>query len=406
MVVKYKISELINLIKKYVYDKESFIMSIYYVPPINLLGRGCLSEVREPIRSLGAKKAFVVSDKFLSSNGTVKKVTDILAEIGVEVVIYDEVKQNPTVTNVNNGLEILKKENCDFVITIGGGSPQDCGKAISILATNGGVTKDYEGVNKTTKKCLPIVAITTTAGTSAEVTINYVITDEDRHVKMIMVDTNSLATITVNDPELMLSKPATLTAATGMDALTHAVEAVVAKGAYDVTNSTALYAIKQIFDFLPRAVKDGSNIEAREQMCYACFLNGIAFSNAGLGNVHAMAHQLGGLYDLPHGVCNAMLLPIVEEENAKSFPAKFRPIAEVIGMDVSGKSDEECANFVISKMKALSEEVGIPRSLKDVGVNNANFELLAENAMKDACAGANPVFFDKDKLIELFKKIA
>ena len=381
-------------------------MSIYFIPPINLLGRGCLSEVKEPIRSLKAKKAFVVSDRFLTSNGTVKKVLDLLDEIGVKHVVYDEVKQNPSVTNVNNGLLILKKEECDIVISVGGGSPQDCGKAIAILATNGGVTKDYEGVNKTSSKCLPIVAITTTAGTSAEVTINYVITDEERLVKMIMVDSNSLATITVNDPELMLSKPSGLTAATGMDALTHAVEAVVAKGAYDVTNSTALYAIKQIFEFLPRAVKDGSDLEAREQMCYACFLNGIAFSNAGLGNVHAMAHQLGGLYDLAHGVCNAMLLPIVEEENAKTVAAKFHSIADVIGMDVKGKTDKECAEFVISKIKALSIEVGIPKSLKDLGIDNPDFNKLAEFAMKDACAGANPVFFSKEKLIELFKKIA
>ncbi len=222
---------------------------------------------------------------------------------------------------------------------------------------------------------------------------------------MIMVDTNSLAAITVNDPELMIGKPAALTAATGMDALTHAIEAVVAKGAYDVTDSTSLYAIKEIFEFLPRAVKDGSDIEAREQMCYACFLNGIAFSNAGLGNVHAMAHQLGGLYDLPHGVCNAMLLPYVEEENAKAAPAKFRPIAEVIGMNIADKSDEECVDFVIGQIKALSEEVGIPKSLKEVGVDNPDLDKLAEFAMKDACAGANPVFFDKQKLIELFKKI-
>ena len=381
-------------------------MSTYYIPPINLLGRGCLAEVKEPIKALKALKAFVVSDKFLTSNGTVKKLIDILDEIGVKHVVYDEVKQNPTVTNVNTGLSILKKEQCDIVITLGGGSPQDCGKAIAILATNGGVTKDYEGVNKTNSKCLPIVAITTTAGTSAEVTINYVITDEERLVKMIMVDKNSLATITVNDPELMLSKPSALTAATGMDALTHAVEAVVAKGAYDVTNSTALYAIKQIFEFLPRAVKDGSDLEAREQMCYACFLNGIAFSNAGLGNVHAMAHQLGGLYDLAHGVCNAMLLPIVEEENAKVIAAKFRSIADVIGMDVKKKTDKECAAFVISKIKALSIEVGIPNSLKELGIDNPDFNKLAEFAMNDACAGANPVFFSKEKLIELFRKIA
>lgn len=379
-------------------------MSIYYIPPINLLGKGCLSEAKSPIKSLGAKKAFIVSDKFLTSNGTVKKVTDMLTEIGIDFVVYNDVKPNPTVTNVNNGLEVLKSEKCDFVITIGGGSPQDCGKAISILATNGGNITDYEGVNKTNNKCLPIVAITTTAGTSAEVTINYVITNESRHIKMIMVDTNSLATITVNDPELMISKPSNLTAATGMDALTHAIEAVVANGAYDVTDSTALYAIKQIFDFLPKAVADGNDINAREQLCYSCFLNGIAFSNAGLGNVHAMAHQLGGLYDLPHGVCNAMLLPIVAEENAKHVPAKFRIIANTIGMDIEGKSDEECVDYVINRIKALSDEVGIPKSLNDVGVSDPDFDLLAENAMKDACAGSNPVFFSKEKLVELFKK--
>ncbi|WP_462427586.1 iron-containing alcohol dehydrogenase [Fusobacterium varium] len=379
---------------------------IYYIPPINLLGRGCLAELKQPLSTMGCKKALVVSDKFLMGNGTIKKVTDILKEAGVDFVVYDEPKPNPTVKNVEDGYKILKDEKCDLVVSIGGGSPQDCGKAIAVLATNGGNIKDYEGVNKTKNKSLPIIAITTTAGTSAEVTINYVITDEERHVKMIMVDTNSLAAITVNDPELMLSKPAPLTAATGMDALTHAIEAVVAKGAMDVTDCTALYAIKEIFDYLPRAVKNGEDIEAREQMCYSCFLNGIAFSNAGLGNVHAMAHQLGGLYDLPHGVCNAMLLPIVEEENAKHAPEKFRVIAKTIGYNVADKTDKECVDYVIGRIKALSEEVGIPKSLKEVGVDNPDFELLAENAMKDACAGANPVFFDKEKLVELFKKIS
>lgn len=347
----------------------------------------------------------MVSDKFLTQNGTVEKVVSLLDEVGIAYVLYNDVKQNSTVANVEGGLELLKKEKCDFVVSIGGGSPQDCGKAIAVLATNGGKITDYEGVNKSEKKCLPIVAIATTAGTSAEVTINYVITDEERRVKMIMVDRNTLASIRVNDPELMLSKPANLTAATGMDALTHAMEAVVANGAIDVTDSTALYAIKQIFEYLPTAVKNGDDIEAREQMCYACFLNGIAFSNAGLGNVHAMAHQLGGLYNLPHGVCNAMLLPIVEEENAKKAPGKFRVIAQTIGMDTEGKDDAACVDYVISKVKELSETVGIPKSLSELGVTNPDFDMLAENSMKDACAGANPVFFDKELLIQLFKSI-
>ena len=377
----------------------------YYVPPINLLGKGCLQDAAAPIKAMGCKKALISTDKFLTGNGTVDKVAKMLESVGVEYVVYNEAKPNPTVKNVEDGLKVLQENGCDFVVSVGGGSPQDCGKAIAVLATNGGNIKDYEGVNKSSRKSLPIVAITTTAGTSAEVTINYVITDEERHVKMIMVDNNTLAAVTVNDPELMVSMPASLTAATGMDALTHAVEAVVAKGANDVTDATALYAIKQIFEFLPRAVKNGQDLEAREQMCYACYLNGIAFSNAGLGNVHAMAHQLGGLYDLPHGVCNAMLLPVVEEENAKHAPAKFRAIAATIGYDCEGKTDAECVDHVIGRIKALSEEVGIPKSLKDVGVNDPDYDTLAENAMKDACAGANPVFFDKEKLVELFKKI-
>lgn len=378
---------------------------IYFVPPVNLLGRGCLNELEEPIKKLGVKHALVVSDNFLKSNGTVDKVLAVLDRAGISHTVFTDVKPNPTVTNVENGLKLLKENNADFIVSIGGGSPQDCGKAIAVLATNGGEVKDYEGINKTSKKSLPIVAIATTAGTSAEVTINYVITDEDRKVKMILVDNNALAAITVNDPELMISKPAPLTAATGMDALTHAVEAVLALGANDVTDATALQSIKLIFENLERAVKDGTDIEARENMCYACFLNGIAFSNAGLGNVHAMAHQLGGVYDLPHGVCNAMLLGIVEEENAKHAPKKFRDIAKVIGFDVEGKSDEECVKYVIDRINALAKAVNIPSSLRELGIENPDYDTLAENAMKDACAGANPVFFDKEKLIELFKKV-
>ena len=248
-------------------------------------------------------------------------------------------------------------------------------------------------------------AVNTTAGTSSEVTINYVVTDEERHVKMVMVDKNSLATVTVNDPELMVEKPASLTAATGMDALTHAIETIVTPGAYPVSDATALAAVKIIFDYLPRAVENGHDIEAREQMVYAVFLGGIAFSNAGLGNVHAMAHQLGGIYNLPHGVCNAMLLPYVEEENAKYVPEKFVSIANVLGYDVEGKSAQECAAFVVDSMKELAKKVGIPATLGELGVNDVDFDLLAENAMKDICAPGNPVEFTKEQIIELYKKI-
>lgn len=380
-------------------------MAIYYVPSINLMGAGCLNDLGATVNDLGFKKAFVVTDNFLMSNGVANKVLNVLEGAGIAYEVYSEVVPNPTCKNVHDGLERLKGTDCDFLVSIGGGSPQDTAKAIGILATNGGHIKEYEGVNLSKNKSLPIVAVNTTAGTSSEVTINYVVTDEERHVKMVMVDKNSLATVTVNDPELMVEKPASLTAATGMDALTHAIETIVTPGAYPISDATALAAVKIIFDYLPRAVENGHDIEAREQMVYAVFLGGIAFSNAGLGNVHAMAHQLGGIYNLPHGVCNAMLLPYVEEENAKYVPEKFVSIANVLGYDVEGKSAQECAAFVVDSMKELAKKVGIPATLGELGVNDVDFDLLAENAMKDICAPGNPVEFTKEQIIELYKKI-
>lgn len=380
-------------------------MAIYYVPSINLMGAGCLNDLGATVNDLGFKKAFVVTDNFLMSNGVANKVLNVLEGAGIAYEVYSEVVPNPTCKNVHDGLERLKGTDCDFLVSIGGGSPQDTAKAIGILATNGGHIKEYEGVNLSKNKSLPIVAVNTTAGTSSEVTINYVVTDEERHVKMVMVDKNSLATVTVNDQELMVEKPASLTAATGMDALTHAIETIVTPGAYPVSDATALAAVKIIFDYLPRAVENGHDIEAREQMVYAVFLGGIAFSNAGLGNVHAMAHQLGGIYNLPHGVCNAMLLPYVEEENAKYVPEKFVSIANVLGYDVEGKSAQECAAFVVDSMKELAKKVGIPATLGELGVNDVDFDLLAENAMKDICAPGNPVEFTKEQIIELYKKI-
>ncbi|MCE3201405.1 iron-containing alcohol dehydrogenase [Paenibacillus sonchi] len=378
---------------------------VYYVPSTNIMGKGCLKEIGPYIQELKLKKALVVTDKFLVKSGIAGKLLAVLDEAGIQYALYDEVKPNPTCKNVHDGLAFLNAQGCDYLISIGGGSPQDTAKAIGIIATNGGHIKDYEGVHKSRNKSLPIVAVNTTAGTSAEVTINYVITDEERKVKMVMVDKNSIATISVNDPELMIDKPAALTAATGMDALTHAIEALVTPGAYPVTDATALAAVELIFANLARTVKNGHDIEAREQMVYAIFLGGLAFNNAGLGYVHAMAHQLGGVYDLPHGVCNAMLLPYVEEENAKHVPEKFRSIAKAIGLQVEGKSDQQCADFVIESIKALSKEVGIPSKLSELGVNEVDLDLLAENSMKDACAPGNPFIPTKEEVITLFRKI-
>jgi alcohol dehydrogenase len=380
-------------------------MSVYYVPSTNLFGRGCLKELAPLVKELGFKKAMVVTDKFLNQTGVAGKVLAELDSINLEYIVYDDVKPNPTIENVYAGVDVFKTNECDVLISVGGGSPQDTAKAVGLYVTNGGDLRDYEGVGKTKNKSVPIIAVNTTAGTSSEFTINYVITDKEREVKMVMVDKNSLVTIAVNDPELMVDKPAALTAATGMDALTHAIEAIVTPGAYGVTDATALAAVEIIFNYLPRAVKNGHDIEAREQMTYVMFLGGIAFNNAGLGFVHAMAHQLGGVYDLPHGVCNAMLLPIVERENAKRDPRKFRAIAKAAGLEVNGKSDEQCANEVIEAIKALSKEVGIPSKLAELGVDEVDLEKLTVNSLKDACAPGNPFQPTKEEVIEMFKEI-
>ncbi len=385
--------------------KEELYMAVLYVPSTNLVGRGCLQELAPFIKDLGFNKALVVTDQFLNQTGIVAKVTEQLEKANADFVIYDQVKPNPTTTNVHNGVNVFKSEDCDFIVSVGGGSPQDAAKGIGLVVTNGGDVRAFEGVNKTVKKAIPTVAINTTAGTSAEYTINYVITDEEREVKMVMVDKNSLVEISVNDPELMVDKPKALTAATGMDALTHAIEAIVTPGAYKITDATALAAVETIFAYLPRAVENGYDIEAREQMAYVMFLAGVAFNNAGLGYVHAMAHQLGGVYDLPHGVCNAMLLPIVERENALRDPKKFPAIARAIGLDIEDKSEKQCADAVIDAITQLSIQVGIPTKLSELGVDEVDLDKLAENAMKDACAPGNPFTPTKQEVIEMFKHI-
>lgn len=382
-------------------------MATFYVPSTNLIGAGCVNELGKYVKDLGYKKALLVTDQFIANSEILPKVLAPLKEANVEFVIFSEVDPNPTCKNVLAGLTVLKTENCDFIISVGGGSPQDAASCISILATNCGTPQDYEGVHRSKVKGLPLVAINTTAGTSAEITINYVITDEERKVKMVMVDKNSLALISVNDPELMLSKPASLTAATGMDALTHAVEALVTPGAYGVTKKLSMGAIELIKEYLPRAVRDGSDIEARTGMVDAIFLGGMAFNNAGLGYVHSMAHQLGAVYNLPHGVCCAMLLPIIERENAKRVPAAFRNVAKALGLNPEGRTDEECATYAITEIEKLSEIVGIPKKLTELNIkeDNFDFEYLSKNALIDACAPGNPFMPTLEETIAFYKEL-
>lgn len=382
-------------------------MATFYVPAVNLIGKGVVNEVGPYIKELGYKKALLVTDKFIEGSDILPKVLKPLDTEGIEYVIFSDVEPNPTCKNVTDGVAALQEHGCDFIISLGGGSPQDAASCISIMATNGGKPQDYEGLHKSAKKGLPVVAINTTAGTSAEITINYVITDEERKVKMVMVDKNSLALISVNDPELMISKPQALTAATGMDALTHAVEALVTPGAYDVTKKLSIGAIELIKEYLPRAVANGHDIEAREGMVNAIFLGGMSFNNAGLGYVHSMAHQLGAVYNLPHGVCCAMLLPVIERENAKRVPEAFRNVAKALGLHVEGKSDEECADYAIAEIEKLSETVGIPKKLTELGIEEKDFdfEYLSKNALIDACAPGNPFMPTLEETIAFYREL-
>jgi len=374
----------------------------FFIPSVNVLGKGAVDDAIGDIKTLGFKHALIVTDKPLVNIGLVGEVVEKLGQNGITSTVFDGVQPNPTVGNVEAGLALLKANQCDFVISLGGGSPHDCAKGIALVATNGGSIKDYEGLDQSAKPQLPLVAINTTAGTASEMTRFCIITDEARHIKMAIVDKHTTPLLSVNDPELMLKKPASLTAATGMDALTHAVEAYVSIAANPITDACAIKAIELIQGNLVNAVKQGQDIEAREQMAYAQFLAGMAFNNASLGYVHAMAHQLGGFYDLPHGVCNALLLPHVQEYNAKVVPDRLKDIAKAMGVDVANMTDEQGAAAAITAIKALSVAVNIPENLTLLGVKAEDIPTLAENALKDACGFTNPKQATHEEICQIF----
>lgn len=378
----------------------------FFMPTVNIMGTGGLADAGNEIKALGFKKALIVTDAPLHREvKATKVVTDLLDEIDVAYAVFDEVEPNPNTAQVVAGTAMLQKEACDFIISFGGGSPHDAAKAIGILATHGGDIRDYEGINRMTKPMLPLVAINTTSGTASEMTRFAIITDEKRHVKMAIIDWRTTPTLSVDDPDLMEAMPPSLTAATGMDALTHAIEAYVSTAATPVTDSAALHAIKLVSGFLARAVKDGHDHEAREMMTYAEFLAGMAFNSASLGYVHAMAHQLGGFYDLPHGVCNAILLPHVQAYNAQAVPDRFVEIATAMGIDTRDMTPAEAAMAALDAIRALSAAVDIPPNLAafDI-VKPVDFPTLADNAMKDACGATNPKQPSKDEVISLFQQ--
>ncbi|EXF91122.1 alcohol dehydrogenase [Pseudomonas fluorescens HK44] len=377
--------------------------STFFIPAVNIMGTGCLDEAMNAIRNYGFRKALIVTDAGLAKAGVAGLIADKLAMQDIDSVIFDGAKPNPSIANVESGLELLRRSQCDCVVSLGGGSPHDCAKGIALCATNGGKIADYEGVDQSAKPQLPLIAINTTAGTASEMTRFCIITDESRHVKMAIVDRNVTPLLSVNDPTLMAAMPKGLTAATGMDALTHAIEAYVSTAANPITDACALKAIELISRNLRLAVHDGSDMIARENMAYAQFLAGMAFNNASLGFVHAMAHQLGGFYDLPHGVCNAVLLPHVQSFNAPVCAERLAVVAQALGADALGISSQEGAQAAIVAIRALARDVEIPGGLRDLGAKLQDIPILAANALKDACGLTNPRAADQQQIEEIFR---
>lgn len=374
-------------------------------PSVNFMGPGCVKVLGERCKILNMKKPLIITDKYLAEleNGPVAQSIASLKENGIEYAIFTGAEANPKVQNCYDGLDMYKAEGCDSIITVGGGSAHDCGKGIGIAATHEGNLVDYAGIETLDNPLPPLIAVNTTAGTASEVTRHCVLTNLETKLKFVIVSWRNVPLVSINDPMLMLGIPAGLTA-TGMDALTHAIESYVSVDANPVTDAVAMQAIKLCAANLRQAVANGQNVKARENMAYASLLAGMAFNNGNLGYVHAMAHQLGGQYDMPHGVANAMLLPVIEEYNIISNPQKFADIAEFMGENIEGLSVMDAAYKAVDAMRRLAKDVCIPASLKEMGVKEEDFELMAVNALNDGNAGSNPRKGNKQDIINLFKK--
>lgn len=370
------------------------------------IGAGAIENIVTEAKIRGYKKALVVTDKDLIKFNVATRVTELLKNNNLEFEIFDEVKANPTINVVLKGIEKFKEAKADYIIAIGGGSSIDTAKAIGIIINNPEYSdvRSLEGAVETKNKCVDIIAVPTTAGTAAEVTINYVITDEEKKRKFVCVDPHDIPIIAVVDSEMMSSMPKGLTAATGMDALTHAIEGYITKGAWELTDALHLKAIEIISRSLRSAVNNES--KGREDMALGQYVAGMGFSNVGLGIVHGMAHPLGAFYDTPHGIANAVILPYVMEYNAEATGEKYREIARAMGVTgVDNMSQEEYRKAAIDAVKKLSEDVGIPKTLREIGVKEEDLKVLAESAMADACTPGNPRDTSIEEILEIYKSI-
>lgn len=370
-------------------------------------GLGARKVLPEVIQRLGKKKALVVTDKGLIQFGVAKMVTDVLDEAGVAYDVFSEVKPNPTVKNVQDGVAAFKASGADLLVAIGGGSAMDTAKGIGIVVANPEFADvvSLEGCAPTKNKSVPMVALPTTAGTAAETTINYVIIDEEKKKKMVCVDPNDIPAVAVIDAELMYSLPRSLTAATGMDALTHAIEGYITKGAWEMSDMFEIEAIRMISRYLPVAVDEPQNPEGRNGMAVAQYIAGMAFSNVGLGLVHGMAHPMGSLFDVPHGVANALLLPTLMEYNMPECIDKYPRIAEAMGVDIKGMTPQEASQAAVDAVRALAIRVGIPQHLSDLGIKESDIPALAEQAIADVCTPGNPRECSLEDIKALYRQV-
>ena len=370
---------------------------------ISYHGKGAIQEIPGIIQGKGLKKAFIASDPDLVKFGVTKKVTDLLDQNGQAYEIYSDIKPNPTIENVKSGVEAYKKSGADYMITIGGGSSMDTGKAIGIIVNNPEFAdvRSLEGEAPTKNHTVFTIAVPTTAGTAAEATINYVITDVEKKRKFVCVDTNDIPDIAIIDPDMMSTMPKSLTAATGMDALTHAIEGYTTKAAWELADCLNLEAIRLISKSLRGADKDEA--DGREGMALGQYVTGMAFSNVGLGIAHSMAHTLGAVYDTPHGVACAMMLPIVMEYNQEATGEKFKDIAQAMGVDTTGMDEAAYRKAAIDAVRQLSADVGIPSKLE--ALKEEDLDFLAQSAYADACRPGNPKETSVEDLKELFRKL-
>ena len=374
---------------------------------VSYFGPGSRSVLPEVVARLGKSKALVVTDAGLIKFGVAAMVTDILDSNKIAYDIFSDVKPNPTVTNVKNGIEAFKASGADLLIAIGGGSAIDTAKAIGIVVNNPEFADivSLEGVAPTKNKSIPMIALPTTAGTAAETTINYVIIDEEKQKKMVCVDPNDIPAVAIIDAELMYSLPKGLTAATGMDALTHAIEGYITKGAWSMSDMFEIEAIRMISRHLPNAVENPTDAEARNGMAIAQYIAGMAFSNVGLGLVHGMAHPMGSLFDVPHGVANALLLPTIMEFNMPACLNKYPDIARAMGVNTDGMTAEDASKAAVEAVRELSIAVGIPQHLSDLGISEKDIPALAEQAIADVCTPGNPREVTIDDIKALYAKV-